>query len=110
MNIEQWKSVLRNVGPPLLSGVCGYMVAKGTLTTAQASALMTSITDIVTALVPLATIVGAAIWGANSKSDSAITTAAGNVPGVKVQVDTTVAQPEVVAVAKDPANKNVVPK
>jgi hypothetical protein len=47
-----------------------------------------------------------AVWGMVTHSDSAVIKAAGDVPGVSVQVAPTAA-PEIVKVAQDPAVPNV---
>lgn len=106
MNWDMIKSLVRNVGPAVLSAAGGYFVAKGTLTEAQVSSLINAIT----AAVPTIAVLAAAIWGVLDKTSAAKTLAADSLPGVKVTVNPDVADPTVVAVAKAPGNTVTIEK
>lgn len=102
LNPGQWKSLLAWA----LAFAGGTIVGSGKMTSAEWGAVSNALME----SIPVIAAGGIAIWRVFAHADSAVTIAASQVPGVKVVVDTAVAPDAVVAAAKDPANKDVVPK
>ena len=98
-NTDVWLSLLRGV----VIAICSVLVTKGVISAADAPAIQTALLT----LLPTLVAAGAAWWGARTHAPAQVTAAAGNVPGVKVNVDAQAASSAVVAVATDPTKPNV---
>ncbi len=98
-NTDVWLSLLRGV----VIAICSVLVTKGVISAADAPAIQTALLT----LLPTLVAAGAAWLGARSHAPAQVTTAAGNIPGVKVNVDAQAASSAVVAVATDPTKPNV---
>ncbi len=98
-NTDVWLSLLRGG----VIATCSVLVTKGVISAADAPAIQTALLT----LLPTLVAAGAAWWGGRSHTEAHVTAAAGNVPGVKVNVDAQAASSAVVAVATDPTKPNV---
>lgn len=101
MTSDQFKQTFA----PLVAAVGGWLVGSGKLTSDQLS----TFSNLLWQYGPAILAAGATAYAAWKSRDAAVTKAAGNVPGVKVGVDTEVASPAVTAVAMDKTVNNVNP-